>query len=207
VYAALHVAYYVWFGHVVFRYFYPLLFPVLLFAAAVVSSAVRPRPSTAHWGRRALLVMPLALVIVSAVSGLEAFRRGAADGRFHGLHLALYEAANWISRETPPDSVIGSFNAGIIGYFSKRQTVNLDGVMNYSAIPAIRGRRIADYIRANGITHLADVESQLDGIMGDFSGEIDWRRTYHEVFAAEGTYYGDRRLRIVVLRRENPLGP
>jgi len=207
VYAALHVAYYVWFGHALFRYFYPLLFPVLLFAAAVVSNAVGPQPSTTPWGRRALLAIPLVLVIVSAMSGLEAFRRGVADGRFHGLHLALYEAAKWISRETPPDSVIGSFNAGTISYFSKRRTVNLDGAMNYSVIPAIRGRRIADYIRANGITHLADVESQLDGIMEDFSGEVDWRRTYHEVFATEGTYYGDRRLRIVVLRRENPLPP
>lgn len=207
VYAGLHVAYYLWFGHALFRYFYPLIFPVLLFAAAVVSSTVRPQASTTLWGRRALLAMPLLLVIVSALSGLEAFRRGVADGRFQGLNLALYEAAKWISRETPTNSVIGSFNAGIIAYFSKRRTVNLDGAMNYSVISAIRGRRIAGYIRANSITHLADVESQLDGNMGDFSGETDWRRPYLEVFAIHGIYYGDRRLRIVVLRRENLLQP
>ena len=79
--------------------------------------------------------------------------------------------------------------------------------MNYSVISAIRERCIADYIRTNGITYLADVDSQLDGTMGDFSGERDWRRTYHEVFATEGTYYGDRRLRIVVLRRDDALKP
>lgn len=207
VYAALHVAYYVWFGHALFRYFYPLLFPVLLFAAAVVSNTVRLQASTTLWGRRALLAMPLLLITVSAASGLEAFRLGVADGPFHGLHLALYGAANWISRQTPPDAVIGSFNAGTISYFSKRRTVNLDGAMNYSAIAAIRGRCIADYIRANGITHLADVESQLDTIMDDFSGEAEWRRTYQEVFAIDGTFHGDRRLRIVVLRRGNPLKP
>jgi hypothetical protein len=207
VYAGLHVSYYVWFGHALFRYFYPLLFPVLVFAAAVVSSTVRPQAATPLWGRRALVVMPLLLITVSALSGLEAFRLGVADGPFHGLHLALYEAATWISRQTPPDSVIGSFNAGTISYFSKRRTVNLDGAMNYSVIPAIRGRCIADYIRANGITHLADVESQLDTIMDDFSGEAEWPRTYQEVFAIDGTFHGDRRLRIVVLRRENPLAP
>jgi hypothetical protein len=43
--------------------------------------------------------------------------------------------------------------------------------------------------------------------MDDFSGEAEWRRTYQEVFAIDGTFHGDRRLRIVVLRRENPLAP
>src|SRR6185295_16256879 len=93
VYAGLHVAYYLWFGHALLRYFYPLIFPVVLFAAAVASSAVRSRASTTAWGRRALLALPLLLIVVSGLSVVEAFRREVADGRFHGLHLALYEAA------------------------------------------------------------------------------------------------------------------
>jgi hypothetical protein len=43
VYATLHVAYYVRFGHPQLRYFYPLFFPVLLFAAAIASEAGRRR--------------------------------------------------------------------------------------------------------------------------------------------------------------------
>jgi hypothetical protein len=150
-----------------------------------------------------VLALPLVLVVVSAISGWQAFRLGVADGIFHGLHGALYRCATWIAQRTPPEAIVGSFNAGIISYFSQRPTVNLDGVMNYGAITPIRERRLADYVRTSGITHLADVESQLDGDMESFAGVPDWRASYQEVFSTEGPYRGGERwLRAVVLERK-----
>src|SRR4029079_11078160 len=110
--------------------------------------------------------------------------------------------------ETPPQAVVGAFNAGIVSYFSGRPTVNLDGAMNASAIDAVRERRLGEYIRASGITHLADVESQIQGDLDAFAGEPDWRAWYAPVFAQEAPYRGGQQwLRVVVLeRRRTPDG-
>ncbi|MBN1977761.1 MAG: hypothetical protein JW918_10195 [Anaerolineae bacterium] len=46
-----------------------------------------------------------------------------------------YNAAAWLKGNTPVDARIGAFQSGILGYYSDRQVVNLDGVVNYAAIP------------------------------------------------------------------------
>lgn len=207
VYAGLHVAYYVHFGHALFRYLYPVLFPVLLFAAVVAAASLREGTRARLPPRQALLALPLLLASISAAAGWRAYRLQLAGSEFHGLHAALYDTAAWIARETPSDAVVGSFNAGIISYFSQRPTVNLDGVMNHSAIAALREKRLAEYVRANHITHLADAESQLDRFMGGFSGEAGWRRSYREVYRRDGTYWGGERRERVLVLEWRPEGP
>ncbi len=78
-----------------------------------------------------------------------------ADG-WYGLQLDMLDAARWIDSESPPDARVGAFNSGIVGYFSHRTTVNLDGVMSPDAFDAIRERRVASYIEERRITYLAD---------------------------------------------------
>jgi hypothetical protein len=41
-----------------------------------------------------------------------------------------YLSAQWISEKLPPDVKLASWNAGILGYFSGRTVINLDGLIN-----------------------------------------------------------------------------
>jgi hypothetical protein len=45
----------------------------------------------------------------------------------------LWDAIQWRNENLPEGSRIGSFNAGIQGYFSKHELINLDGLVNNKA--------------------------------------------------------------------------
>jgi hypothetical protein len=70
----------------------------------------------------------------------------------------MLEAARWLEDNTDPDARIGSFNAGIFGYFSERTVINLDGVVNEDAYRARRDGRTVEYVCAQGIRYLVDLE-------------------------------------------------
>ena len=61
-----------------------------------------------------------------------------------------------MNRVLPEDSVVGSWDAGVIGYFSRFPVVNLDGLGNsYGYLRALReGTEVTFYPRY-GITHFA----------------------------------------------------
>jgi hypothetical protein len=75
-----------------------------------------------------------------------------------------YHLAQWINQETEPDAVIGVWNSGIVGYFSDRPIINLDGVVNNSLYnykienQTVSIEGIMPYIRSRGITYLTDYE-------------------------------------------------
>lgn len=60
-------------------------------------------------------------------------------------------------------SRIGAFNAGALSAWAAPGTtvINLDGVVNHSAIAALRSRSLADYIDTNGIVFIVDLETSL----------------------------------------------
>lgn len=80
-------------------------------------------------------------------------------------------AAEWLRVNTPPDARIGAFNAGILGYFSGRTVINLDGVINNSAFDAMRARQLRNYVRDNSISYVADFR---------FSVEFDHQKFWNE---------------------------
>ncbi len=66
-----------------------------------------------------------------------------------------------MNRVLPEDSIIGSWDAGVIGYFSDFPVVNLDGLVNsYDYFHATKehawGREFKSLHRAFGISHLAN---------------------------------------------------
>jgi hypothetical protein len=65
-------------------------------------------------------------------------------------------------RLVPPGLPIGSFNAGIPGYFSHRTIINLDGLVNHSVYPYYKARRFDAYLRERGIEYISDEEASLD---------------------------------------------
>jgi hypothetical protein len=90
-----------------------------------------------------------------------------------------YRAAQWINANLPAGTVVGSWNAGILGYYSERPVVNLDGLINsFDLLPFLRERRIAEYIRREGIQYLSDLEGKLQqvGIAADLPLTEVYRR-------------------------------
>ena len=71
---------------------------------------------------------------------------------------AVYGGTQLMNRVLPEDSVVGSWDAGVIGYFSRFPVVNLDGLVNsydyfHASNPARDGH--APLYREFGITHFA----------------------------------------------------
>lgn len=128
--------------------------PVMVLMAAMTCQRV------AEWLRRPRGVMRVAVglslgaVVVSTM--LERRERGV----HHGPRL---EAAEWVRENLPPDAVIGMTDCGMFGYFCRRTTVNLDGVINgYEFQRALAEGDLPAYLARCGMTHLADYEVRED---------------------------------------------
>lgn len=81
----------------------------------------------------------------------------------HIWHIRHY-AARWIDRNLPKDVRLGAWNAGEVGYFSNRQVINLDGLVNdvdYARSIVIGGGSLVSYLASNRVEYLVDY---LDGI-------------------------------------------
>ena len=106
-------------------------------------------------GRRVLAPLGAALAIFYLVQFVNMYPRLTPPRGYHA-------EAQWINNYLPPRSVVGTFQAGIIGYFSKHRVVNLDGVVNRQAYKALMSKQMGAYIYREGITHLADWEIVMD---------------------------------------------
>jgi hypothetical protein len=67
----------------------------------------------------------------------------------------------WINANLPPNARIGAWNAGLLGYFSDRTVVNLDGLANDRDYLSYleSGTPIEGYLRKEGISYIVDVDA------------------------------------------------
>ena len=80
--------------------------------------------------------------------------------------------------------------------------MNLDGVMNDAAIWAIRSRSLEHYIDSQGIEYLADIDTEIDRFMDEFSGDSEWRAKWRQVYSiTESVFNGKSHMHFEVLRR------
>lgn len=119
-------------------------------------------------------LLPPALIFLIAAGQGSTFDGTAPTNGYHPAWMAIstYDAAIWI-RDNAPEATVGSWNAGIMSYFSRAEVVNLDGVINDEALAANRTRSIDAYIRARGIDFLADGQGQIESNLNRFAGETD----------------------------------
>ena len=69
-----------------------------------------------------------------------------------------------MDRVLPEDSVVGSWDAGVIGYFSRYPVVNLDGLVNsYDYMSARKEGTGAAFHQRYGITHFANIWTLREG--------------------------------------------
>ena len=70
-------------------------------------------------------------------------------------HVSRYAGARMMNRLLPEGSIVGSRDAGVIGYFSRFPVVGLDGLVN--SYEYLRSADRVSLRRSYGITHFADV--------------------------------------------------
>ena len=131
---------------------------------------LRPRlPRTADVLRFAA-VAAAGVVLLAKVDFAEPFR--AVDrvrDSLDELDVREYMGALVMDRLLPKDTLVGSWDGGAIGYFSRLPVVNLDGLANsYEYKEALEERSAGAFSRRHGISHFANA----------FVGEGDaWART------------------------------
>ncbi|HLE07153.1 MAG TPA: hypothetical protein VI933_00850 [archaeon] len=145
---------YLWGIHI--RYFTPII-PLLLIAMTVLLSEL-----TIFWKRGIHIVLAL-MIIVIVVNGF--FQIDA--GYFPWAKISRINLA-WIENYTSPDDVIGSFNSGIISYYSNRSVVNLDGVHNHDAIKAILEKDVGGYMKRRNISYWIDGSYVIKNTFEDY---------------------------------------
>lgn len=109
------------------------------------------------------------------------------------LQLGGYLIASWVNSATEETDVVGSWNSGVVGFFSNRPVVNLDGVVNNDVVrimqrPDYRGLvSLAGYLRQRRISILADYEPILPvdlsgiGFSGHEVSEVPYLRVFRRV--------------------------
>jgi hypothetical protein len=90
---------------------------------------------------------------------------------FYPWQVEMYRVSLHLHQHLPPQTVIGSFNAGLHAYYSGHTVVNLDGVTNWEAFEALRQRRLLAYIDERGISYIVDFDEYIRGIYSPFYGE------------------------------------
>ena len=119
-------------------------------------------PARPHWRGPAIAALYGCVVLaLVALYGSQHSERWAHDLP-HRLN--MLEAARWIGENTDSEARVGSLNAGIIGYFSGRTVINLDGVVNEEAYEARRDGRLVEYVHAKEITYLVDLQDTFASI-------------------------------------------
>jgi hypothetical protein len=143
-------------------YYAPLGFLGAVVLALVLDHAQASAALLARGSRTAsaAVIAAASLLLLAALGPHQAERWGLRS--VHRLN--QLEAAIWLAQHTPPEARVGSFNAGILAYFSRRTVVNLDGAVNADALRAREARRLMEYVLERHLDTLADFRSSLRAV-------------------------------------------
>ena len=195
-------------------YFVPayLLAALIIPARCFVALYLLRRFIGSRWQRTGRL-LSVGVVVIGAVTLLvradfaEPFRY--AGGSSAIIHKDQWAAANYMgaqvaNRILPEGSVLGSWDAGVIGYFSRFPVVNLDGLVNsYDYFRAINaeprqvdsGGDFPPIYRDLGITHLANSGTE-DFENTIFRGTLDSSGRWLRIGAAAAASDGETAARL-----------
>ncbi len=163
------VAYYVVLQSVPYLwYFAPVaLYAIVLALMAVADfaeGALVESPGTRAPARAAAPV--LAILLIPLLGGLAYQTREITDPNLRSLQTGNRRAGEWISAHLPSDAVLGSFDAGVVGYFTEQRVMNLDGVINsYEYLDARRAGTEATtrFLRDRDLGYLVNHGLDVDG--------------------------------------------
>lgn len=135
---------------------------LLLLAADFVSSTL----VDADVGRSTVsaLAPVAALLLLPFVVAIVLQTRVFADPELRSIQIANRDAGEWIAANLPDDAVLASWDAGVVGYFSERRVINLDGVVNsYEWHVATERGDTAAFLRDRGLGWIINHGEDVDG--------------------------------------------
>jgi hypothetical protein len=184
-YVVLQAVPYLW-------YFAPLGLYATILLLLAVADFTEGALLEANVGVRPLkaLAPVLAILLVPLAGGAAYQSSSFVDPRLRSIQTTDRRAGEWISAHLPRDAVLGSFDAGVIGYFTDQPVINLDGVISsFDYLDARRSGADATsaFLRERGITHLVN-----HGL--DVAGEDPDMRRLADALLGKGT---GRALRLV----------
>ena len=77
-----------------------------------------------------------------------------------------YKIAAWFKKTTPGSVRIATWSSGVIGFYSERTVINLDGMVNNEILPYLKARNgflydmdtMMDYIQSKNIDYITDID-------------------------------------------------
>lgn len=94
------------------------------------------------------------LVIAALVLAMSERQRWRTDNGAN-WHAVAYDAAMWVDKNLPTGAVLAMKDSGIVGFFSRRPLINLDGVVNNMNLQsAMRDGALRAYLARNRVTYL-----------------------------------------------------
>lgn len=182
---------------------------IVVLASSLVAGAVgflgeRFVPS----GRRlAVAVAGAAIVIaLSIVQSAAFYWDGEPDSRdwHRSFNEEMREAALWMETNLPEDALVGSWNAGVLGYYAKQRVVNLDGLINsYELVPHLREGTTPEYILSEKIEYLSEAESFIP----DYHPEVAEELRLQQIYASDLPLLHTRYVIYRVLGARSPTPP
>lgn len=138
-----------------------LLGPLLVHRALLLLEVNRRLPAAGRW-----LAVALSLVVISVtydrVQGMNPWQRLRAweSNKEIDWEIGSFEGAKWLSDNVDETTLVGATDAGVLGYFSSQQVVNLDGLVNSTAYFEVkRSQRVEEWLRDRHLTLFANVLS------------------------------------------------
>jgi hypothetical protein len=188
-YQVLSVEVYLWYYAPVALY----LMLLLLHAAADFAEGVVAEGQSLR-AVQAILILPFAIGFVFSV-------RQIADPQLRSLQEGDRAAALWVRDNTAPGTVIASWDAGVIGYFSDRPVVNLDGVVNSfeweearhhapAATAAFLNERHVQLIVNHGALANGEDPDIERNVAGFFGRDVQVRQLHREEYVYSGSAGG-----------------
>jgi hypothetical protein len=125
------------------------LLPAIILGVITVFIALREEIGFGK-KRRIFAFVMFALAIPVAV-GTQIYSLGRRE---MGMTIRVYETAIWAKENTPGDAIFAMKDCGVFGYYSERDTINLDGLVNdLDYQEYLRDGRLEEYIEINGVDY------------------------------------------------------
>ena len=148
-----------------------------------------------RWGGRAWYFMSfeffIAMLVTIVVASLSLHKKTVIFGLivltifFFGVswsreirdqyinQVEIFSMAEWMSEHLSPNTRVGVFNSGIIGYFSNVHSINIDGLVNNASYHAMKEHRLWAYIQSEDVEYIADFPISLSYRYKSFFGIDD----------------------------------
>ncbi|MFT7464340.1 MAG: hypothetical protein ACI9EF_002695 [Pseudohongiellaceae bacterium] len=141
-----------------------------------------------HWiaknAQKSLATMALLLLVgLSAYKTIDFYWDG--EVQYPDWNISTneerYAASIWLRDNVPDEAIVGSWNAGVIGYYADCHVINLDGLINsWEFLPYLAKGDLANYCRDFGLDYIADTNFEINYRAGKgLIGALNMKRVYH----------------------------